>query len=62
MVQKKRMLDERLRRKQEQRIKTEMLQAESGGNDNMRVAISRQEELMAQEEINKLQEVNKYVN
>ena len=47
----------RLKRKKEQRKKTEDLQAESGG-PNARVAIAQQEEILAEAEVEKLHEVN----
>jgi hypothetical protein len=55
MIQKKRLLDERLKRKREQRIKTENLAMEAGV-DNARVGISRQEEEIAAAEVERLQQ------
>lgn len=54
MIQKKRLLDDRLKRKREQRIKTENL-AKEAGVDNARVGISRQEEEIAANEVERLQ-------
>ena len=47
MIQKKRMLDDRLKRKREQRVKTELLQEESA-TQNARVGIAKQEEFEAE--------------
>lgn len=47
----------RLKRKQEQRKKTEFLQEESGGTDNGRVSIAKQEEDDAIADVARLQEV-----
>ena len=55
MAQKKRLLDDRLKRKKDQRIKTEQLQSESG-IENARVAIAKQEEELAQSELLNLQD------
>jgi len=54
MIQKKRQLEDRLKRKRDQRIKTENLAKESGV-DNARVGISRQEEEIAAAEVERLQ-------
>lgn len=56
MIQKKRTLDDRLKRKREQRIKTEELQSESG-IENARVGIAQQEEAIAEAEVARLQAV-----
>ena len=59
MIQKKRTLDDRLKRKKDQRVKTEDLATESGVK-NARVGIAQQEEALAQEEVARLQAVSSY--